>query len=136
MWKVGQEVWDVCLGKGVIVDYVPNGRELPVTARFFVDKGETYTREYTEDGRWKKSWNRTLFFSKPKVEGATEPPFEPTLKKGDKVCIHRTGQFGALSACIAHVHLETETCVIIQHNGLVSYRKDQYTAYKLGEPLY
>lgn len=137
MWKVGQEVWDVSLGKGTIIDYIPNGRELPVVARFFVDIGETYTREYTEDGRWKKSWNRTLFFSEPKVEALTFPPFKPTIKNGEKlVAVDRDDEEVMFRVIVSE---ETENYIIARNVATaesMTLNKEHYFCYRVGEPIY
>lgn len=140
MWKVGQTVWDSVLGEGLVVEYTPNGYGFPVRARFAVAAGETYTRQYTEDGRGNRNWNRSLFFSEPKVEGATEPPFVPLLKKGDKVITihkeHPGHSSGGKVATFGTVHQEFEKNVVLSNNGLVSFNKEHYLIYKIGEQVY
>ena len=46
-------------------------------AVYFESIGESVF--YTENGEYNISANRTLFFSEPKIEAATEPVFEPKL---------------------------------------------------------
>lgn len=75
MWKVGQDVWCVLSGKGKVVD-ASNSPAYPVYVKF--DNGNTST--YTAEGKYSTGdVHRCLFFSEPKIEGATTPPFEPTL---------------------------------------------------------
>lgn len=81
LFKEGQVVWDVVYGKGVVVE-IADYSSYPVIANFSDE-----TMAYTEDGRTYESHGRTLFFSEPKIEAATEPLFEPTLKKGDVVVL-------------------------------------------------
>ena len=76
LFKEGQVVWDVVYGKGVVVD-VAEYSTYPVIARFYDE-----TMAYTEDGRTFETHGRTLYFSEPKIEAATEPLFEPILKAG------------------------------------------------------
>lgn len=136
MWKVGQTVWDAALGKGLVVEYTPNGSRRPLTVRFPVKEGETYTWLYTEDGRAKESWNRTLFFSEPKVEGATKPPFVPTLKRGDKIFVvckddDEVTRWTVTGEDEYHIYAEGVLTGIS-----VTLRKKDFIVYKTGEPLY
>lgn len=81
LFKVGQVVWDVVYGKGVVVE-ISEYSAYPVVAQFSDE-----TMAYTVDGKTYETHGRTLFFSEPKIEAATEPVFEPVLKKGDLVMV-------------------------------------------------
>jgi len=75
MFKVGQTVWCVLFGKGEVVRANNKGRYL-VDVKF---ESDATTRTYTDDGRYSDGYSRTLFFSEPKIEAATEPPFVSEL---------------------------------------------------------
>lgn len=77
-FKVGQTVYCVLFGEGVVEEIV-DGATFPVYVNF---GGQNTSRSYTEDGKYQTNYNRTLFFTKPEVQGATEPVFEPQLKGG------------------------------------------------------
>lgn len=79
LFKVGQVVWDVVYGKGVVVDILEN-HSYPVVVEF-----EEGVVSCTNDGKAYETHGRTLFFSEPKIEAATEPMFQPVLKEGDKL---------------------------------------------------
>lgn len=79
LFKEGQVVWDVVYGKGVVVEIVERST-YPVVVRFSDE-----TMAYTVDGKAYETYGRTLFFSEPKIEAATEPMFQPVLKEGDKL---------------------------------------------------
>ena len=76
LFKEGQVVWDVVYGKGVVDEIVDN-LNYPVVVCFSDE-----IMAYTADGRTFETHGRTLYFSEPKIEAATEPLFEPTLKAG------------------------------------------------------
>lgn len=82
-WEVGQEVFCLLRGKGVVTEI----RELG-TYPIEVDFGETYD-SYSSDGKlYVEHKNRSLFFSEPKIEAEKFPPkkvFIPVLKNGDVI---------------------------------------------------
>lgn len=85
-WQVGQVVWDVVYGKGV-VDEVSGGYVRPIEVQF-IDG----VRTYTVDGKPDKELARTLFFSEPVITAELYPPkkpFTPTFKKGDTVVVKK-----------------------------------------------
>lgn len=96
-FKVGDEVWCIMRGKGKVV-MVLTAREqqhCPIVVDFEKtinpDTGQVYSNrhQYTKDGRWYQDFNRTLFFSKPKVEASVTRPFVPTLV-GKRVVVKET----------------------------------------------
>lgn len=85
VWEVGQEVFCLLLGRG-IVEYIYEIEETPYIVG--VDFGYTFDN-YTIDGKiFDDHKGRVLFFSEPIVTAELFPPkkpFIPTLKKGDVV---------------------------------------------------
>ena len=121
MWKVGQEVWCVLRGKGKVIRVDEDG--------VLVQFGTIYNQiRYDLQGRIGSNFNRSLFFSEPKVEGATKPPFEPTLKKGDRVII-RSKLAGTCS--VLTIEEQRQDCLITEGNWKCEL--DKYEAYKVGE---
>lgn len=83
-WQVGQEVFCILLGKGV-VDHISKDKEIGVTF-----EKHTGIRWYTPDGKCYEDCNRTLFFSEPKIIAETKPPkkpFVPVFKQGDTIIV-------------------------------------------------
>ena len=74
-FRVGDVVWCILHGKGEVI-YIKH----PV-ATYLVEVcfegGDTFW--YTKDGRWYQDFNRTLFFSEPKIEASATRPFVSTL---------------------------------------------------------
>ena len=92
LFKEGQVVWDVVYGKGVVDEIVDN-LNYPVVVCFSDE-----IMAYTVDGRTFETHGRTLYFSEPKIEAATEPLFEVVLKENDVVYAkHTTGAGGVFS---------------------------------------
>ena len=84
-WQVGQEVWCLVFGKGVVSEVGMGYTTYPVKVDF-----ENDTIHYTLGGKLYFDRHRTLFFSEPKIEAEKFPPkkpFTPTLKKGDVVVV-------------------------------------------------
>lgn len=133
MWEVGQTVWCILRGKGKVVEVYKDG----VLCTFERSHGNI---SYNLDGKLGFQLNRSLFFSEPKVEGATEPPFVPLLKRGDKVITihkeHPGHSSGGKVATFGTVHQEFEKNVVLSNNGLVSFNKEHYLIYKIGEQVY
>lgn len=86
-FRVGDEVWCIMRGKGKVV-MVLTAREqqhCPIVVDFEKiinpNTGQVYSNrhQYTKDGRWYQDFNRTLFFSEPKIEASVTRPFVPTL---------------------------------------------------------
>jgi hypothetical protein len=86
-FQVGDVVWDVIYGKGVVTD-VADSNDYPIEVTFR-DK-ENEWESFTADGKRYFSYPRTLFFSEPKIEGAVVRPFTPTLE-GKTVVIYSSG---------------------------------------------
>lgn len=127
-WQVGQEVFCILRGKGVIAN-TSYGSDYPIEVEF--EKDFEY---YTNDGKlFDYHKNRTLFFSEPVITAELFPPkkpFVPTLKEGDEVLIEgpRGGQIFR-----REVKEETEDKVICKYAG--EFEKIGYKFTKLGEEI-
>lgn len=72
-FRVGDIVWDLTYGKGMVVDLDDN--DTPVEVAF--ESG--HNDWFSQDGKLEPSLNRTLFFSEPRIEASVTRPFVPTL---------------------------------------------------------
>lgn len=127
-WEVGQEVWDVCYGKGKVVE-VTEG-DYPVVVQFSLDEVMSYTLQ----GKVYNAYNRTLFFSEPTVIAYTMPPkkvFKPILKEGDEVVVRMVS--GSISAFT--VEEECEEYIKFKDEHSVIYKKRIASIKKVGEKL-
>lgn len=130
-FKVGQIVWDVVYGKGVVycVNKYPQSI-YPIKVKF-----EDGNREYTKDGKQDKEFGRTLFFSEPKIIAETKPSFVPKLKVGTPIILT---QFAATSQMIpAWVKEEKEDIVVVSTTDLLSreFCKKRWKIYSVGEKI-
>lgn len=118
-WVVGQEVWDVRKGLGVITR-LDNDLTYPVQVGFAGGFAV-----FTIDGKYEESdKHRSLYFSEPAVSAELYPKFVPTLI-GKRV-VTGSGEF-------ISVRDETEDYVIAACGKRV--RKDVVTFYEIGEKL-
>lgn len=127
-WEIGQEVWDVCYGKGKVVE-VTKG-DYPVVVQFALDEVMSYTLQ----GKVHNDYNRTLFFSEPTVIADTMPPkkpFTPTLKNGDEVVVRMVS--GSISAFI--VEEECEEYIKFKDVDYFLYKKRIASINKFGEQI-
>ena len=73
-FKVGDKVWCLVFGEGLVVA-TQTQAAYPIRVKF-----GSYVEGYTTDGKlFEAAKNRTLYFSEPKIDAATERPFVPTL---------------------------------------------------------
>ena len=89
-FRVGDEVWCLLYGKGVVT-YCGHEGDYPVEVAF----ENADNAHYTLDGRYYKEANRTLFFSEPKIEASVTRPFAPTLV-GKKVVVRQKGCYDVM----------------------------------------
>ena len=125
LFKEGQVVWDVVYGKGV-VDEIADNLNYPVVVCFSDE-----IMAYTADGRTFETRGRTLYFSEPKIEAATEPLFEPVLKNGDVVVAIDNNE--QCSNLVLTVTGEYEHFVKTRELGVMG--KQRWTFYRLGEKI-
>lgn len=128
LFKKGQVVWDTSYGRGVVV-YTT---EVQAQVRFDSQKeGNVW---FTQEGVYQiptGARNRTLFFSEPKIEAATEPVFEPVLKSGDVViAVDNNGEHAALVVTVTE---EDEHFVKTVEYGVMG--KQRWDFYRLGEKI-
>ena len=129
-WEVGQEVWDVRYGKGIVDTLLAIPCQYPIGV-VFADGG---TASYTSKGLNRcTDVYRSLFFSEPKIEAEKFPPkklFVPTLEKGDVVIVKWRG--GTVQMLV----LEEETEAQIKGDlGQVWDKTSDAKFYKLGEEI-
>lgn len=127
MFKVGQTVWDVRKGKGVVIEG-HKGQGYPVLVAF----EDTAHCCYTADGKYNRNDKYpSLYFSEPKIEAATEPPFEPKLEEGSRVVI-KNKEWGGHA--VVTVHRDTPEYIIGPGGG--RWHKANYNFFKIGEQVY
>lgn len=124
-WEVGQEVYCVLHGSGVVQEVLPDNYSYPVKVDY---EGEIYS--YTKDGKIHKDHKgRVLFFSRPKIKAERIPrkrPFSPSFTRGETVVAKKKdGQ----STVVFYVDKETETSV---ESSSCIYQKAEYSFYKIG----
>lgn len=133
LFKEGQVVWDLRNGRGV-VEEITNDERYPVKVRFDLKEmdGGEITDHYTADGRYVNTQTvRSLYFSEPKIEAATEPVFEPVLKKGDVIiAVDKNGERATL---VLTVTGEDEHFVKTVEYGVMG--KQQWDFYRIGEKI-
>ena len=128
-WEVGQEVWDVRYGKGVVDTMIAIPYQYPIGV-VFADGG---TASYTSKGLNRcTDVYRSLFFSEPKIEAEKFPPkklFVPAFQKGDVVAVKWADTVQILI-------LEQETERHVKGNcGQVWDKDPDVHFYKLGEEI-
>lgn len=127
-WEVGQEVWDVCCGKGEVVNITES--DYPVIVQFLTGKVISYTLQ----GKEAYDSNRTLFFTKPTIIADTILPkkkFVPTLTEGDEVVVRMVS--GSISAFI--VEEECEEYIKFKDVDYFIYKKRIASINKFGEQI-
>lgn len=128
-WQVGQGVFCLLRGKGVIAN-TSYGGDYPIEVEF--EKDFEY---YTNDGKlFDYHKNRTLFFSEPKIIAEKFPPkkpFVPKLKKGD-IIIYR--ERGSSCSHVGVVDYEDHDSVTLEDSDVSMY-KHAFEFHKLGEEI-
>lgn len=100
-FQVGDVVWCILQGKGKVT-HIESSSQTTYPVEVCFENGESI--RYTQDGQYSEEFNRTLFFSEPKVEASVTRPFVSTLVGKNVVVetIHRRQIAG-------HVFEETPT---------------------------
>ena len=133
-WQVGQTVWDIRNGRGIVKE-VSDDEYYPIYVVFdLTDRyGDAVSDTYTPDGRYVETQkNRSLFFSEPVITAELYPPkkpFTPTLKKGDTVVAKRKD---GRNTVVFYVVDEYEG--VVKSSG-AAYSKSDWVFYKLGEEV-
>ena len=129
MFEVGQTVWDVRMGRGVVTGIKNVG---PWPIRVKIDHNGT-TQGYTPDGKYQTSdLYRSLYFSEPSVSGATTPPFTRKIKDGETVILRSKSPSGSTVA----ITVVEENEHYIWDTHLVKWFKSGYTIHRIGEEIY
>lgn len=109
-FEVGDTVWCLIYGKGVVVGILDDEPKHPVCVEF-PDTGFRAVY-YTVDGKYHYKGNRTLFFSEPKVEAATAKPFVSKILNSYVAYVTLGGELG-----IGFVIEDNESSFTIAYNG-------------------
>lgn len=134
MFEVGQTVWCVRRGQGIVTKTQANAM-YPIRVEF---NGGRTTMAYTDEGKFRADdCNRALFFSEPKVEGATEPPWHPKLKKGDQVVLKsKMNSTGGVLRGNLVITIESETKESITDTEGIMWYKILYSVFEIGKEIY
>lgn len=129
MFKVGQKVWDVVRGEGVVTDILKR-EEYPVLVEFD-DEDECYTAEgkYREDYAFP-----SLYPYEPKIvkaEGNEETPFFSVFEEGDLVQVKFVGS-EEIHDTVFVVEKETKDAIYMKGNHffLKSQISNIYSLYR------
>ena len=129
MFQVGQKVWDVVRGEGVVTDIL-KGEEYPVLVEFD-DEDECYTAEgkYREDYAFP-----SLYPYEPKIvkaEGNEETPFFSVFEEGDLVQVKFVGS-EEIHDTVFVVEKETKDAIYMKGNHffLKSQISNIYSLYR------
>ena len=128
LFKEGQTVYCSVFGKGVISSVSLIDDEI------HVEFSGITSFNYDVNGIIYGGTSRSLFFSPPVVTGATEPLFEPTLKKGDVVIISRFKGWTIRENFKIGV-VEEETEELVYTTGDDPWDKYARDFYRLGEKI-
>ena len=129
MFRVGQKVWDVVRGEGVVTDIL-KWEEYPVIVEFD-DEDECYTAEgkYREDYAFP-----SLYTYEPKIvkaEGDEDTPFIPVFEDGDLVQVKFVGS-EEIHDTVFVVEKETKDAIYMKGNHffLKSQISNIYSLYR------
>lgn len=129
MFEVGQIVWDVRMGSGVVTG-IKSAGPWPICARMNHDGTEQC---YTLDGKYHPSdLNRSLYFSEPVVSGATTPPFTRKTRVLETVVLRSKSPSGPTVA----ITVANEDENYIWDTNLMKWTKSGYTIHRIGEEIY
>ncbi len=134
-WEVGQEVFCLLHGKGVVHQIYNTGVD-------WSEGVDVYFRNhgiirFKFDGTIGTGFNRSLFFSEPKIEAEKFPPkkpFVPKLKKGDVIFLKIKGRlFG--EGTVRTVYSELDDRIYISENHDYFLKEDILSAHVLSEEI-
>lgn len=137
LFKEGQVVWDLRNGRGVVESV--NVKDIyPIKVKFDLRDVDGYavTDRYTADGRFVTTQTvRSLYFSEPKIEAATEPVFEPVLKEGQPVILTQEGVEVQMVAGWVNKETPTEIDLMTTTDTSVIYKKNEWKAFSVGDQI-
>lgn len=123
-WEVGQKVFCLLRGKGVVTEFDSDDKVYPVRVDFETGNTDWYTSE----GKEESNYNRSLFFSDPQIVADKLPPkkpFVPVLKKGDVVVAEYADK-------VFKIIVEQEDEYTIRDSQGIRYTKEGCIFYKVG----
>ena len=129
MFQVGQKVWDVVRGEGVVTDIL-KWEEYPVLVEFD-DEDECYTA----DGKYREDYAfPSLYPYEPKIvkaEGDEDTPFIPVFEDGDLVQVKFVGS-EEIHDTVFVVEKETKDAIYMKGNHffLKSQISNIYSLYR------
>ena len=129
MFRVGQKVWDVVRGEGVVTDIL-KWEEYPVIVEF--DDEEEF---YTTDGKYREDDVRpSLYPYEPKIvkaDGNEDTPFIPVFEQGDLVQVKFVGS-EEIHDTVFVVEKETKDAIYMKGNHffLKSQISNIYSLYR------
>lgn len=126
MFKVGQTVWCLLYGKGVVTEIMEESvTSFPVVVEF--DKDSEQYASYTLDGKYYSDSNRVLFFSEPTIEAETEPPFASTLIDKNVLLVYKNSDEQYFGTVVQ----ETGNSIAIKtlHRGILYFTKNHVDIY-------
>ena len=132
-FRVGQTVWCVIFGKGVISEIEHDtDYSYPVKVRF----GDGVEEEYTLDGNmFSSSQNRALFFSEPKVIAETKPVFVPTLEPGTPIILSESSVKSQMISAWVIDESEDSIIATTKDFGTCQFLKEKWNVYSVGEKI-
>lgn len=131
-WEVGQEVFCLLRGKGVVHQIYNTGMDWSEGVDVcFMNHGII---RFKFDGTIGTGFNRSLFFSEPKIEAEKFPPkkpFVPTLKKGDSVI----GKNKVYKIELQLLEVEYENKDHVKTTEGHIFKKEYWNFYRMGEEI-
>lgn len=129
MFRVGQKVWDVVRGEGVVTDIL-KWEDYPVIVEF---DGEE--ESYTTDGKYRKDYALPSLYPYEtkivKADGNEDTPFVPTFMEGDLVQVKFVGS-KEIHDTVFVVEKETKDAIYMKGNHffLKSQISNIYSLYR------
>lgn len=132
-WEIGQEVFCLLRGKGVV-------RQIYNTGVYWSEGVDVYfgghgVIRFKFDGTIGTGFNRSIFFSEPKIEAEKFPPkkpFVPVLKKGDVILVKSSGYKEGI---VRTVYEELEDIIVIDAKGDFHAKSQIHSIHRIGEEI-
>lgn len=129
---MGQEVFCLLRGKGVVTEFDSDDKVYSVRVDFETGNTDWYTSE----GKEESNYNRSLFFSAPQIIADKLPPkkpFIPSFKRGDQLLI--IGNIAYPGGQVFPVYNELEDKFIVSEAGMFFMKKDIRSVQLLGDKV-
>lgn len=132
-FEVGDTVWCLVYGEGVIVSTDNDESRHPVRADF--PGIGLRNAAYTVDGKYHYKGKRTLFFSEPKVEALTAKPFKSKLI-GQRIMVMLTTGETRAGTVMTEDEISISISRIDSNIVFTYYKKELIAIYKLSDNLF